>query len=131
MAKLINYSMEFKQKVASCDSQMQKIGGLWVSAIEEPIFHQRMCGLWVTAETISKNMGSLSDSCTENRGSLEPYIRVTSIMGVLHPRHLHNESAPGGHDLSSMMICNTMGKTLSNIDKIHVKSWTSQPIPSH
>ena len=39
-------------------------------------------GLWVTAETISKNMGSLGDSSTENRGSLEPYIRVTSIMGV-------------------------------------------------
>ena len=37
-------------------------------------------GLWVAAaETISKNMGSLGDSSTENRGSLEPYIRVTSL----------------------------------------------------
>ena len=41
-----------------------------------------MWGLWVTAETISKNMGSLGDSSAENTGSLEPYIRVTSIMGV-------------------------------------------------
>ena len=42
----------------------------------------KMWCFWVTAETISKNMGSLGDSSTENRGSLEPYIHVTSIMGV-------------------------------------------------
>ena len=41
-------------------------------AIEEPTFHQ-------------KNVGSLGDSSTENRGSLEPYIHVTSIMGVPSP----------------------------------------------
>ena len=63
----------------------KKIGGLWVRAIEEPIFHQKMWGLWVTRETISKNMGSLGDRRTENKGSLEPYIRVTSIMGVPPP----------------------------------------------
>ena len=72
MAKMINLSMKLKQKIASCGSRMQKIGGLWV-----------------TAETISKNMGSLGDSSAENRGSLEPYrypyIRVTSIMGVPTP----------------------------------------------
>ena len=43
---------------------------------------KKMWGLWVTAETISKIMGSLGDSSAENRGSLEPYTRVTSIMGV-------------------------------------------------
>ena len=52
--------------------------GVWVRAIKE----QKMWGLWVTAETINKNMGSLGDSSAENRGSLEPYIRVTSIMDV-------------------------------------------------
>ena len=51
-------------------------------AIEEPTFHEKMWGLCLTAETISKNMGSLSDSSTENRGSLEPYICVTNIMRV-------------------------------------------------
>ena len=53
----------------------KKIGGLWVRAIEEPSFHPKMWGLssWVTAETISKNMGPLGDSSTDNRGSLEPY----------------------------------------------------------
>ena len=61
---------------------MQKIGGLWVRVLKKPTIHQKTWGLWVTAETISKNMGSLGDSSTENRGSLEPYIRVTSIMGV-------------------------------------------------
>ena len=53
--------------------------------IKEPTFHQKMWGVWVTAETISKNMGSLGDSSAENRGSLEPYIRITSIMGVAPP----------------------------------------------
>ena len=47
-----------------------------------------MWGLWVTAETISKNKGSLGDSSAENRGSLEPYIRVTSIMGVAFPQNM-------------------------------------------
>ena len=42
-------------------------------------------GLWVTAETISKNMWSLRDSSTENSRSY----------GALYPRHLHNGSAPG------------------------------------
>ena len=82
MAKVINLSMKLKQKVASCGSQMQKIGGLWVRAIKEPTFHQKMWDLWMAAETISKNMGSLGDSSAENRGSWEPYICVTSIMGV-------------------------------------------------
>ena len=36
----------------------------------------------MTAETISKNMGSLGDSSAENSGSLEPYICITSKMGV-------------------------------------------------
>ena len=55
-------------------------------AIEELTFHQKMWpGLRVTAEITSKNMASLGDSSTGNRGSLEPYIRVTSIMGV--PMH--------------------------------------------
>ena len=76
---------EIETKVASCGSRMQKIGVLWVRAIEEPTFHQKMWGLWVTAETSSKNMESLSDSSTENKGSLEPHIRVTSIMGVPPP----------------------------------------------
>ena len=62
---LINLLMKLKQKVAFCGSRMQKIRGLWVRAIEEPTFHQKMWGLWVTAETISKNMGSLGDSSTE------------------------------------------------------------------
>ena len=53
-----------------------------MTAIEEPTFYLKMWGLWVTAETISKNMGSLGDSSTENRGSFEPYICITSIMGV-------------------------------------------------
>ena len=55
-------SMKLKQKVASCSSRMQQIGRLWVRA-----------------ETIIKYMGSLGDSTAENRGSLEPYIHVTSI----------------------------------------------------
>ena len=80
--------MKLKQKVASSDSRMQKIGGLWVRAIEEPTFHQQVWGLWVTAETIRKIWGHC-DSRTENRWSLEPYIRVTlrvtSIMGVPPP----------------------------------------------
>ena len=54
-------------------------------AIEEPTFHHKMWDLWVIAETISKNMGSLGDSNSENRGSLEPYIPVTSILGVPPP----------------------------------------------
>ena len=87
MAKMINLSMKLKQKVSSCGSRMQKIGGLWVRAIEEPKFHPKMWGLWVTAKTISKNMGSLGDSSTEIRGSLEPYICITSIMGVPPPNH--------------------------------------------
>ena len=29
MAKIINLSMKLKQKVASCGSRRQKIGGLW------------------------------------------------------------------------------------------------------
>ena len=41
MAKMINWSMKLKQKVTSCGSWMQKIGGLWVKAIEEPTFHQK------------------------------------------------------------------------------------------
>ena len=57
MAKMINLSVKLKQNVASCGSRMQKIGGLWVRAIEKPTFHQEMWGLLVTAETISKNMG--------------------------------------------------------------------------
>ena len=69
----------------------KKIGGLWVGAIKEPTFHQKMWGLWVTAETISKNMGSLGDSGAENRGSLEPYIRATSIMGVAPQSLLTNQ----------------------------------------
>ena len=85
MAKMINLSMKMKQKVASCGNRMQKIGGLWVRTIKESIFHQKMWGLWVTAETISKYMGSLGDSSTENRGSLEPYISITSVMGVPPP----------------------------------------------
>ena len=60
----------------------------WVRAIKEPTFHQKVWGLWVTAETISKNKGSLSDSSAENRGSLEPHIRVTSIMGVPPPPNI-------------------------------------------
>ena len=60
-------------------------GFFWVRAIEEPTFHQKMWGLWVTAEAISKNMRSLVDSSAENKGSLEPYIGVTSIMGVPPP----------------------------------------------
>ena len=59
----------------------------WVRAIKEPTFHQKVWDLWVTAETISKNKGSLGDSSAENRGSLEPYICVTSIMGV-PPRNI-------------------------------------------
>ena len=41
-----------------------KIGGLWVRAIKKLTFHQNMLGLWVTAETISKDMGSLGDNIT-------------------------------------------------------------------
>ena len=65
-------------------NKQTNIGDLWVRAIEEPTFHThtKKWSLWVTAETISRKMGSLGDSSTENRGSLEPYIRVTSIMGV-------------------------------------------------
>ena len=74
--------MTLKQKVASVVAECKKIGGLWVREIEEPTFHQKKWGLWVTAETISKNMGSLGGSSTENKGSLEPCIRVTSIMVV-------------------------------------------------
>ena len=84
--KIIDLSMKLKQIVASCGSRMQKkIGGIWLRAIKEPTFHQKMWDLWVTAETISKNMGSLGDSSTENRGSFEPSIRVTSIMEVPPP----------------------------------------------
>ena len=85
MAKMINLLMKLKEKVTSCGTRMQTTGGLWVRAFKEPTFHQKIWGLWVTAETISKNMGSLGDSSAENRGSLEPYIRVTSIMGVPPP----------------------------------------------
>ena len=74
--------MKLKQKVAPCGSQMKNKGGLWVRGIKEPTFYQKMWGLWVTEETISKNMGSLGDNTAENRGSFEPYIRVTSIMGA-------------------------------------------------
>ena len=80
MAKMINLSMKLKQKVAFCSRRMQKNRGLWVRAIEEPTFHQKMWDLWVIAETTSKNMGSLGDSSSENRRSLEPYIPVTSIL---------------------------------------------------
>ena len=45
MTKMINLLMKLKQKVASCGSRMQKIGGLWVRVIEEPTFHQKMWAL--------------------------------------------------------------------------------------
>ena len=54
-------------------------------AIKEPTFHQKMWVLWETAETISKNMGSLGDSSAENMGSLEANICVISTTGVLPP----------------------------------------------
>ena len=83
--KMINLPMKLKQKNSFLwqPNAKHRGPGLWVRAIKEPTFHQKMWGLWVTAaETISKNMGSLGDSSAENKGSLEPYIRVTSIMGV-------------------------------------------------
>ena len=83
--------MKLKQKVSSSGSRMQKIEGLWERAIKEPTFHQKVWGLWVTAETISKNMGSLGDSSAESRGSLEPYIRITL-----------NGSAPRGKNASKI-----------------------------
>ena len=79
MATLINLSIKLEQKVPSCGSRMQKNRSFGESD-RRATFHQNMCGLWVTAETISKNMVSLGDSSTENRASLEPYIRVTSII---------------------------------------------------
>ena len=45
MAKMINLLMKLKQKVASCGSRMQKIGGLWVRAIEEPTYTKK-CGVF-------------------------------------------------------------------------------------
>ena len=63
ISKMINLSMKLKQKVASCGSQMQKIGGLWVRAIT------------YRAHISPKNVGSLSDhgdNSAENRGPLEP-----------------------------------------------------------
>ena len=86
---LRSFTERFKIRNLQKSSKMAKMicrnGGLWVRAIEESPFHQKMWGLWVTAETISKNMGSLGDSNAENMGSLEPYIRVTSKMGVPPP----------------------------------------------
>ena len=40
----------------------------------------KMWGLWVTAETISKNMGSLGDSSAENKGTMEPYIGYSPLV---------------------------------------------------
>ena len=75
--------MKLKQKVTSCGSRMQKnTSGSLSESNRRAHISPQMWGLWVTAETICKNMGSLGDSSTENRGSLEPYIRVTTIMGV-------------------------------------------------
>ena len=51
MAKMVKLSIKLKQKVASCGSRMQKVGGLWVRLIKGPTFHQKVWGLWVTAET--------------------------------------------------------------------------------
>ena len=73
---------EIETKSSFLTQANAKNRGLWMRAIEEPTFHQKMWVLWVTAETISKNMGSLGDSSAENRGSWEPYIRVISVMGV-------------------------------------------------
>ena len=42
-------------------------------------------GLWVRAHATVKNMGSMGDSDAEKRGSFEPYIRVTSRMGLPPP----------------------------------------------
>ena len=72
-----------KQKVASCGSWMQKIGGLWVRAIKEPTFHQKVWGLgW------------------QQRQSAKIWVIrwqqrwKWGVFGALHPRHLHNGSAP-------------------------------------
>ena len=87
---MINLSIKLKQNVASCGSRMQKIGGLWMRAIKEPTFHQKMWGLWVTAEKISKNMGSLGDSSAENRGLWSLTSASPPIMGVPPPRVFDN-----------------------------------------
>ena len=73
------------QKIIENGKNVLSYRGFFGWAFEEPTFHPKMWGLWVTAETISKNMGSLGDSSAENRRSLEPYIHVTSIIGVPPP----------------------------------------------
>ena len=42
---------EFETKSSFLWQPNAKIGGLWVKAIQEPTFHQKMWGLWVRAET--------------------------------------------------------------------------------
>ena len=64
---MINLSMKLKRKVASCGSRMQKKNRGSLDESDRRAHISPMWGLWVTAETISKNMESLGDSSTENR----------------------------------------------------------------
>ena len=75
--------MKVKQKVASCSSRMQKNRGSLCESDRRAHISPKKCGVFGWQH--SKNMGSLGDSSTENSGSSEPYIRVTSIMGVPLP----------------------------------------------
>ena len=79
-------------------------GGLWVRATEEPTFLQIMWGLWVTAKTISKYMVIGWQQSVLKIGGLWAN-RPTS---ALHPRHLHNGSAPppgGLHEFVQVCQC--------------------------
>ena len=71
-----------------------RIGGSLGESDGRALISPKNVGSWATAETISKNMRSLGDSSAENRWSLEPYIRVTSIMGVPPGAYWQYENFP-------------------------------------
>ena len=86
MSRMINLWMKLQQKVTSCGSRMQKQtnkhrGSLGESDRRGPHFTKKVGSLGDSRDNQQK-MGSLGDSSTENRGTLEPYICVTSIMVV-------------------------------------------------
>ena len=84
MAKMVNLSMKFKQKVASCGSQIKKNRGPLGESDRRAHISPKTLGLWVTAETISKNMGSLGDSSTVKRISFGVATEMLTTLFLKH-----------------------------------------------
>ena len=84
MTKMINLSMKFKQKVASCGSWMQKIAGVFAwERLKGPHFTNK-CGVFGWQQRLSAKIW----------GHWVTAVLKIGVFGVLHPRHLHNGRSP-------------------------------------